>query len=537
MLVGAVTYVSGTGVKVGGKIVNAGGNSNPKATVMLRKLYAGDAVRATEHGWVQFTIRIGGRVAYCRTDPDDGLVVVRPKATVFMDFRSGTTFCATPASGGEKLMNAGAQAKIETSDPVFEVVAGKRKTLFKVRQGFAVVSANGGVESAVVVDRDHQTIVPTGDKPASPTKTKQLTASEKAKLDKLKNALPPVTDTAAPTPVVTGPRDLSSLRTATFSFTVKEPAITFSCALDGTDFRLCTSPQAFDHLHPGRHTFTVKATDQAGNTGTTAYGWTIDSSRVVFASKRGGDGQIYVMDPEADSPATQLTDKGPNWDPVWSPDRKRIAFHSDRDGNSEIYVMNADGSDQRRLTNNKWIDRNPTWNRDGSQIAFERNAGNSDIYVMNADGTGERQVTGDPADDIDPAWSRSGEIAFASRRDSSAFQIYVMNVQGVVRRLTNAKGQEFNPAWSPDGTKLAFHSDRDGVSAKIYVMNPDGSNQRPVTTTSSADFNPAWAPDGQELAFQRLLLNGRSQLFVVNVDGTNTFRLTDGSGDDLVPDW
>ena len=34
--------------------------------------------------------------------------------------------------------------------------------------------------------------------------------------------------------------------------------------------------------------------------------------------------------------------------PSWSPDGKKIAFQSKRDGNGEIYVMNPDGSEQKR---------------------------------------------------------------------------------------------------------------------------------------------------------------------------------------------
>ena len=380
--------------------------------------------------------------------------------------------------------------RLETSDPVFEVVSGQRRQVFKVRHGLVVVSAVGGAENAVVVGRDHQTTVPTGERPASPVKTKRLTASEKSKLDKLAQVVPPGPTGAPPKPLVTGPPDPSSLRTAVFAFTATTPGAVFSCAFDGTDFRLCTSPQTFERVGPGRHTFTVKATDQAGNIGTTSHSWTVDSSMIAFTSKRSGDGQIYVMDPEADGGVTRLTNSGgPNWDPEWSPDRRRIVFHSDRDGNSEIYVMNANGSDQRRLTNNEWADRNPTWSPDGRQIAFQRIEGTSDIYVMNADGTGERRVTADPADDIDPAWSPDGtQIAFASTRGWSTFQIHVMNLAGASQRLAYSPGKDFNPAWSPNGRKLAFHSNRDGVSSKIYLMNPDGTNQVALTTTAADRF-------------------------------------------------
>jgi Tol biopolymer transport system component len=539
MLVGAVTYVSGPGVQVASKSVGAGGDSNPKTKVVLRPLYAGNAIRATEHGWVQYTVRVGGKTAFCTTDAPDGWVVVRPSPRVFIDFRSGTSYCGTPDAGGEKVMGAGGQTTLKTTDPVFEIVVGKRQKHLKVRQGVVVVSGRGGDENAVVVGREHQTTVPAGDKPASPTKAK-LTASEKAKLKPLQQALPPVTDNKAPTPKLTGPHDPSSLRTATLTFAAAEPGVFFSCALDGTDFRLCTSPQAFDHLRPDRHTFTVRATDPAGNTGTASYAWTVDGSRIAFVSKRSGDSQIYAIDPVADSTPTRLTDAGQNADPEWSPDRKRLVFHSNRDGNWQIYVMNADGSNEARVTKNSWTDRNPTWSPDGSKIAFQRDEdgdGAYDIYTMNADGTDQRRLTTDLADDIDPAWSPNG-IAFASRRDAITYQIYVMNPDGSSqRRLTNSSGQDFNPAWSPDGKELAFHSNRDGVSSKIYLMNPDGTGQHPLTTTASDDFNPAWAPDGQEVVFQRLRTDGRAQIWMVNADGSSPIQLTDGEGDDFVPDW
>ena len=378
--IGAVTYVSGSGVRVSGKLVSAGGDSDQRTKVALRKLYAGDTISASEHGFVHFTVRVGAKVLYCRTNPDDGMVAVRPTANEYAVFRAGTSFCATPARGGPKYMGVGAKITLQTIDPVFEVIVRKQRQLIRVRQGFLVVSGEAGQRSAVVVGRNHETAVATGGNPTSPTKTKRLTASERSVLNALQRAIPPVTDRVAPTPVVTGPPDPSSLRAATFSFAAKEAAVVFSCAFDGEDFRLCANPQTFDRLRPGRHTFTVKATDPAGNTGTTRYAWTVDDSTIAFTSKRSGDGQIYVMDPEADGAATRLTTAGgPNWDPEWSPDRKRIVFHSDRDGSSEIYVMNANGSDQRRLTNNSWTDRNPTWSPDGRQITFERNQGNSDI--------------------------------------------------------------------------------------------------------------------------------------------------------------
>ncbi len=69
--------------------------------------------------------------------------------------------------------------------------------------------------------------------------------------------------------------------------------------------------------------------------------------------------------------------------PAWSPDGTKIAFASKRTGNGDIYVMNADGTGQRRLTTNAAADRSPDWSPDGTKIAFaSKRTGNGDIYVM-----------------------------------------------------------------------------------------------------------------------------------------------------------
>jgi hypothetical protein len=54
---------------------------------------------------------------------------------------------------------------------------------------------------------------------------------------------------------------------AVFTFSSSEPGSTFECALDGGAFAPCASPQSYSALAYGSHTFSVRATDSAGNTG------------------------------------------------------------------------------------------------------------------------------------------------------------------------------------------------------------------------------------------------------------------------------
>jgi hypothetical protein len=76
------------------------------------------------------------------------------------------------------------------------------------------------------------------------------------------------TDSTPPeTTIAKGPKDTTKKKTATFIFSSSEPGSTFECRLDGNlGFSPCTSPQKVRKISLGKHTFEVRATDQAGNT-------------------------------------------------------------------------------------------------------------------------------------------------------------------------------------------------------------------------------------------------------------------------------
>lgn len=59
-------------------------------------------------------------------------------------------------------------------------------------------------------------------------------------------------------------RHILSDGTAVLTFGADEPS-TFRCSVDGEPYAPCGSPETFDGLRPGWHTFSVRATDVAGN--------------------------------------------------------------------------------------------------------------------------------------------------------------------------------------------------------------------------------------------------------------------------------
>ncbi len=243
--------------------------------------------------------------------------------------------------------------------------------------------------------------------------------------------------------------------------------------------------------------------------------WSPDGSQIAFASSRGGQLNIFRMNPDGTGqvPLTNST-QWSSFDPAWSPDAQKIAFHSNRAGfgRGEIWVMGADGSNPQRVTVNTVLstdssgpiyshDREPVWSPDGARIAFSSNRdgiANYEIYVVNADGSNPLRLTFSAQDDGDPTWSPDGSrIAFSSRRDGGRPEIYVMNADGTFQtNLTNTTGaNEAQPSWSQDGLSIAYVR-IDGQFNSVftlYQMGADGSNQMLIVQNSPVDsWMPAW---------------------------------------------
>jgi hypothetical protein len=89
---------------------------------------------------------------------------------------------------------------------------------------------------------------------------------------------PDLPDTDPPeTAITVGPSGASG-PTATFGFSSNEAGSTFQCKLDTGSFASCTSPKRYQGLAESEHTFSVRATDPAGNDDLTpaTRTWTVD---------------------------------------------------------------------------------------------------------------------------------------------------------------------------------------------------------------------------------------------------------------------
>ncbi len=115
-----------------------------------------------------------------------------------------------------------------------------------------------------------------------------------------------VVDTTPPSTTIgpTMPSASSNSTIATFDVASNELGSTFECRLDGGSYGACTTPVAYSGLGDGTHTFSVRATDQAGNLDTSpaSYSWQVDTvapSTPTLSSP--GDAAMINTTPELDA--------------------------------------------------------------------------------------------------------------------------------------------------------------------------------------------------------------------------------------------
>jgi TolB protein len=257
--------------------------------------------------------------------------------------------------------------------------------------------------------------------------------------------------------------------------------------------------------------------------------------------------QVYVLDSRTGQ-RVRLTETDSNErTPRWSPDGQRLVFASDRDGNRELYVIDlsvalSEGGDAglTNLTQHKAPDWQPAWSPDGNRVAFSSHRDdNWEIYVVDADGSNLQRLTDHPENDFSPSWSPDGrQLVFASRRyaDADLFSIEVET--GELTQLTKGERNEFDPAWSPDGKWIAYVTQL-GDQGDVYVMRADGAD--PINLTDSPyanDFQPTWSSDGQWVVYVSYsTAEGDHELYRMRPDGSEVTRLTNDEYDNLAPNW
>jgi len=269
------------------------------------------------------------------------------------------------------------------------------------------------------------------------------------------------------------------------------------------------------------------------------------NNQVAFVSTRNGGPSIFLVNAEAagigtgtSDPANthQLTDayspgqttQGIDSEPFFSPDGTKVVFASNRNGNSQIFLisstasLNGDGSDNAVLISQPTTDHTdadfaPTFSPDGCTVVFNR--GNTALYTVNSCASTPsstvvllKTVSLLPASSSDDSASRAvfhpadpTQLVYA---DGTGHLHHLTGIGGVVAdtdisAATIGTGADANPDWVPDGSQIIFDSTRGGTNHQLYVMTPDGTTVGTVfgTNTLVSDTQPIFSPDGSMISF------------------------------------
>lgn len=263
--------------------------------------------------------------------------------------------------------------------------------------------------------------------------------------------------------------------------------------------------------------------------------------RIVFASNRSGNFDIYTMKADG-SDVKQLTNHPARdaW-PKWSPNGQKIIFCTERFGKNQIMLMNADGTGLKNISNNKENELDPVISPDGQQIVFiNKSNGSYQLHVMDIDGTNRRRLTNSGSFCGRADWSPDGrKLVYLSREDGN-FEVYRINADGTAKRkLTNMKTGAGSPSWSKHGYYILFHAHENEVD-RLFRMKPDGSELTKLSKGGQSDFQGRWSGHYNKIVYTSYR-DGNYELYRANMNSqfkvTEETRLTNNSAEDNMADW
>ena len=240
----------------------------------------------------------------------------------------------------------------------------------------------------------------------------------------------------------------------------------------------------------------------------------------------------------------QLTENGDNGEAYFSSDDSRLIFQSKRngDGCDKIYTMTIDGEDIKPIPhsdgaytcsyyslNDEFIFFSSTM-QDGVQCPLVYKDPNPrkyiwplrnfDIYRLSQNKDLKNLTNSEGYDAEATVHPFEEKIIFTSLRDGD-IDLYEMDYDGNnLKRITSEFGYDGGAFYSPDGTKIVWRgwypknekeiiqwknnikkNYIESVPLDIFIADRDGKNKIQLTNNGATNWSPSWHPGGEYIVF------------------------------------
>ena len=186
--------------------------------------------------------------------------------------------------------------------------------------------------------------------------------------------------------------------------------------------------------------------------------------------------QLWIHDLQRGTRSRLTSGNANNLLPIWSRDGARIIFASNRGGDWDIYSQPADGSRPAEALLKRPYNQYPvSILADGTLLYLEIHPQTGrDLWTLSPDGKASPlRVTpfNEEYGQFSPGTGGQRWVAYASD-ESGQNEIYVQSYPGGANRIAVSTGGGSMPTWSSDGKELFYVS---GDSLVAVAMRPDGS--------------------------------------------------------------
>ncbi|MEQ1761730.1 MAG: hypothetical protein ABL984_01160 [Pyrinomonadaceae bacterium] len=215
------------------------------------------------------------------------------------------------------------------------------------------------------------------------------------------------------------------------------------------------------------------------------------------------------------------------WGLSWTPDN-RIVFATDRSGDAEIWIIDEDGSNAKQLTNDRAFKMTPVVSPDGKYIVYAAASNGGQLERIDISGGNRTVVTG-PTGADNPDISLDGRWVLHSAYTGGEARIMRVPIDGGDPQiLTGYIATE--PRYSRDGRRFACFvpNETTGSWTKIAIVPAEGGEPIKILDAppgTNITRGPIWTPDDGGITV--VIAEGEKQnLWLLPVDGSPGKRMT-----------